>query len=343
MSYDNHMNTPTRTPPQKLRVAVVGTGYLGRFHAQKYAAMPDVDLVALVDSDLARAREIATEIHRDFPDSEPAPASKIDGILCDIDIASVVVPNTAHYAVARPLLQAGVHVMLEKPLTNTLAEADELIALAAHHGLVLQAGHLERFNPAVRYLVDKVQAPLFIEAHRLGGFRNRATDVDVVLDLMIHDLDIVLKLVGQPVVEVRASGYRVLTPKIDIANARLQFRGGCVANLTASRVSLKDMRKIRVFTRGTYLSADCASGENVTVACDPKVGFTPDTRPEVVKHGTSDNLQAELKAFVDAVRGTAPVDVSGEDGRLALALAIDINEAIAAGESADGSTNILPA
>lgn len=315
------------TPAPKLRTAVVGTGYLGRFHAQKYAAMPDVELVAVVDQDLDRAREVATEACTITTGTEAAP--NLDALIGAVDAVSVVVPNTAHYEVARPLLAAGIHVMLEKPLTNTVAQADELIALAAAQGVVLQAGHLERFNPAVRFLCERATEPLFIEAHRLGGFKNRATDVDVVLDLMIHDLDIVLALVGSPVTEVRAAGYRVLTPNIDIANARLQFASGCVANLTASRVSLKDMRKIRVFAEGAYLSADCATRENVMVACDPDVGFTPHTRPELVNHGPTDNLNEELLAFVKAVRGEAPVPVTGQEGRDALALAIEINEAIA--------------
>ena len=310
-------NTP------KIRTAVVGTGYLGRFHAQKYAAMPDVELVAVVDVDLDRARAVAEETGTEA-------VADLNDVIGAIDAASVVVPNIHHYNVARPLLAAGVHTMLEKPLTNTLAEADELIELAARHGVVLQAGHLERFNPAVRFLLERAGTPLFIECHRLGGFKNRATDVDVVLDLMIHDIDIVLTLVGEPLAEIRAAGYRVLTPNIDIANARLQFAGGCVVNLTASRVSLKDMRKIRVFQDGAYLSADCATRENVMVACDPDVGFTPATRPELVNHGPTDNLNDELLAFVKAIRGEAPVPVTGQEGRAALAVAIEINDAIRA-------------
>jgi len=315
-------------PNSKLRTAVVGTGYLGRFHAQKYAAMPDVELVAVVDIDLDRAREVATEACTICTGTEAV--DNLNAVIGSVDAVSVVVPNTHHYDVARPLLDAGIHVMLEKPLTNTLAEADELIALAAEREVVLQAGHLERFNPAVGFLRDRVQDPLFIEAHRLGGFKNRATDVDVVLDLMIHDIDIVLSLVKSPIKEIRAAGYQVLTPKIDIANARLQFESGCVANLTASRVSLKDMRKIRVFQAGAYLSADCATRENVMVACDPAVGFTPATRPELVNHGPTDNLNEELLAFVRAIRGEAPVPVTGQEGRDALAVAIEINESITA-------------
>lgn len=315
------MNTNTK----KIRTAVIGTGYLGRFHAQKYAAMPDVELVAVVDTDLDRARAVASETGTEA-------VTDLNSFLGTIDAASVVVPNIYHYDVAKPLLKAGVHVMLEKPLTNTLAQADELIALAANKNIVLQAGHLERFNPAVKFLLEKAGSPLFIEAHRLGGFKNRATDVDVVLDLMIHDIDIILTLVKSAVKDVRASGYRVLTPNIDIANARIEFENGCVANLTASRVSMKDMRKIRVFQAGAYLSADCATRQNVMVASDPSVGFTPDTVPELVDHGPADNLNEELLAFVRAIRGEGPVPVTGQEGRDALAVAIGINDAIAAGE-----------
>ncbi len=311
------------TPKPKLRAAVIGTGYLGRFHAQKYAAMPDVELVAVVDTNVDRAREVAAETGTEA-------VAQLNDILGSIDAASVVVPNIHHFDVARPLLEAGIHVMLEKPLTNTLAQADQLIALTEGQNVVLQAGHLERFNPAVDFLLARSSSPLFIEAHRLGGFKNRATDVDVVLDLMIHDIDIVLALVKSNVVEIRASGYRVLTPNIDIANARIQFASGCVANLTASRVSLKDMRKIRVFQEGAYLSADCATRENVLVACDPNVGFTPTTRPELVNHGPADNLNEELLAFVQAIRGEVPIAVTGKEGRAALAIAIEINESIAA-------------
>ncbi len=307
---------------KKIKAAVIGTGYLGRFHAQKYAAMPDVELVAVVDTNLDRAREVAAETGTEA-------VTDLDSLLGFVDAASVVVPNIYHYEVARPLLEAGIHVMLEKPLTNTLEQADELIHLAAEKDVVLQAGHLERFNPAVKFLLEKSSAPLFIEAHRLGGFKNRATDVDVVLDLMIHDIDIVLTLVQSPVVEVRAAGYRVLTPNIDIANARIQFESGCVANLTASRVSMKDMRKIRVFQDGAYLSADCATRQNVLVAGDPAVGLTPATAPELVEHGPADNLNEELLAFVRAIRGEDPVPVTGQEGRNALAVAIGINEAIA--------------
>jgi predicted dehydrogenase len=307
---------------KKITAAVVGTGYLGRFHAQKYAAMDDVDLVAVVDVDRERAEAVATEVGCEaFTD--------LAVVIPTIQAASVVVPNIHHFDVARPLLSAGVHTLLEKPLTNTVAEADELIALAADRGVVLQSGHLERFNPAVRILRERTGKPLFIEAHRLSGFKNRATDVDVVLDLMIHDIDIVLSVVKSPLEEIRASGLPVLTSNLDIANARLTFASGCTANLTASRISLKDMRKIRIFQEGTYIAADCATRENVIATRVPVAGAEPRVVPELLKHGETDNLREELLSFIRAVKGEHPVEVTGQEGRDALAVAIEINEAIA--------------
>ena len=319
MGYSSGMTNPNQS---KIKTAVIGTGYLGRFHAQKYAAMDDVELVAVVDVDADRAAAVAAE-------TGCKPCTDLAAILPDIDAASVVVPNVHHFEVARPLLEAGIHTLLEKPLTNTVAQADELIALAAKRGVVLQSGHLERFNPAVQVLRERCGTPLFIEAHRLSGFKNRATDVDVVLDLMIHDIDIVLSLVKSPLEEIRASGLPVLTPNLDIANARLTFAGGCTVNLTASRISLKDMRKIRIFQEGTYLSADCATRENVIATSVPVAGAEPRVVPELMKHGETDNLRDELLSFIKAVRGEHPVEVSGKEGRDALAVAIEINEAIA--------------
>jgi len=306
----------------KIQAAVIGTGYLGRFHAQKYAAMDDVDLVAVVDVDADRAAAVAAE-------TGCAAFTDLKEILPEIQIASVVVPNIHHFEVAKPLLEAGIHTLLEKPLTNTVEEADELIALAADRNVILQSGHLERFNPAVRILRERTGKPLFIEAHRLSGFKNRATDVDVVLDLMIHDIDIVLSVVKSPVEEIRASGLPVLTSNLDIANARLTFESGCTVNLTASRISLKDMRKIRVFQEGTYISADCATRENVIATSTPVAGAEPRVVPELIKHGETDNLREELLSFIRAVKGEHPVEVTGQEGRDALAVAIEINEAIA--------------
>jgi len=314
------MNYSTGNP---LKVAVVGAGYLGRFHAQKYAAMDGVELVAVVDTDPARAAAVAAETGCEA-------GSDLGAVVGRIDAASVVTPNVHHFETARPLLDAGAHVMLEKPLTTTLEQADELIALAAERGVVLQAGHLERFNPAVKVMRERAKRPLFIEAHRLSGFKNRATDVDVVLDLMIHDIDIVLALVGEMPIEIRATGFPVLTPNVDIANARLAFPGGCVANLTASRVSLKDMRKFRLFEDGAYISADCATRENLVVTGRIEPGKPPAIVPEPMRHGPTDNLLEELTSFVKAVRGEGPVEVTGEDGRAALDVALKVNEAAAA-------------
>ena len=313
------MNNPRA---KNLRAAVIGTGYLGRFHAQKYAAMDGVELVAVYDVDPDRAAAVAQETGCET-------VATLADLVGRVDAASVVTPNVHHFDSARPLLEAGIHVMLEKPLTTTLAQADELIALAADKGVVLQSGHLERFNPAVQTMIERADSPLFIEAHRLSGFKNRATDVDVVLDLMIHDIDIVLKVVGEEPAEIRASGFPVLTPNVDIANARLSFPGGCTANLTASRVSLKDMRKFRLFAPGAYISADCATRENLIVKGQVLPGQPPAILPEPLSHGPTDNLLEELKAFVAAVRGEAPVPVTGAEGRAALAVAIEINDTIA--------------
>jgi predicted dehydrogenase len=314
----------------KIKTAVIGTGYLGRFHAQKYAAMDDVELVAVVDTDRERAKAVAAE-------SGGKACTDLHEVIGDIQAASVVVPNTYHYDVAKPLLEAGIHTLLEKPLTNTVAQADELIALAEAKGVVLQSGHLERFNPAVRVLRERTTRPLFIEAHRLSGFKARATDVDVVLDLMIHDIDIVLSVVHAPLEEIRASGLPVLTPNLDIANARLSFTGGCTVNLTASRISLKDMRKIRIFQEGTYISADGATRENVIAPSIPVPGSAPNVVPELMKHGETDNLREELLSFIRAVKGEQPVEVTGKEGRDALAVAIEINEAIAEQLERNGS------
>ena len=305
-----------------MKVAVIGAGYLGRFHALKYAAMEDVDLVAVVDTNEKRAKEVALEAgsraYTDYHD-----------VMDVIDAASVVVPTSLHYQVARELLDAGVHLMVEKPMTTTTHEARELAELGEQKSVIIQVGHLERYNPAIVTLMERVTHPVFIEAHRLSGFKGRATDVDVVLDLMIHDIDIVLSLVKSPVKEIRASGVPVLTPKIDIANVRLIFENGCTANLTASRISLKDMRRIRVFQPGCYLSADCTEKNNLIVtadrsAPDPRLSI----RPEFIRHQDVDILDRELRDFIQNVRlGRRPM-VDARAGMEALDLALRINEAI---------------
>ena len=306
-----------------LKAAVVGAGYLGRFHAQKYAALAGVDLVAVVDVDLERARAVAAET------GAPHACTSLDQVPGTVDLASVVTPNEAHFATTAALLERGIHVLLEKPVTGDVAQAAELERAAAAHGLILQPGFLERFNPAIRFLHGHAPHPRFIEAHRLGAFKARATDVDVVMDLMIHDIDIVLHLVGAPVLEVRASGARVLTGHVDIANARVEFKGGATANLTASRVSLKDMRKVRVFSEGGYAAADCALRENVVVSRSPDGSLPMAPEPRVVRHAACDPLLDEIASFVAAVRGERAVEVPAAAGREAIAVALAIRAAIA--------------
>ncbi|RKZ15847.1 gfo/Idh/MocA family oxidoreductase [bacterium] len=296
-----------------VRVAVVGAGYLGRFHAQKYAALDGAELIAVVDTNAERAAAVAAECgceaHGDL-------ATVTDRI----DAASVVVPTSGHHDVALPLLTAGKHLLLEKPIAPSLAEADAIVAAAATAGVILQVGHLERFNPAIRELVGRVKQPLFIEAHRLSGFSGRATDVDIVVDLMIHDIDILLALVDDRVTDVQAVGAPVITGQVDIANARLEFSGGCCANLTASRVSTQDMRKFRVFQPGGFMSADCARQTNQIVMRGPDDAIVP----EMYEHERADNLMTEIEAFLAAVRGERQPEVSGDAGREALRVALAV-------------------
>jgi predicted dehydrogenase len=307
-----------------IRTAVIGVGYLGRFHAQKYAQMEGVDLVGVVDLSPERAQNVAKEVGtRAYTD--------IHEITGKVDAASVVVPTIYHHEVAKILFSNGIHCMLEKPISTTVEEADELINLAKEQGLILQVGHLERFNPAIKVLEAKVMHPLFIEAHRLSGFKDRATDVDVVLDLMIHDLDIILALVNSPLKEIRAVGVPVLTQKVDIANARLIFENGCTTNLTASRISLQDMRRIRVFQPGAYISADCAEHKSLVVTRDLSAGPMAAIRPEFKTHEGTDMLYDELESFVRTIQGLEEPKVTGEAGRKALKLALDINVQIVQG------------
>ena len=321
---------------KKLRAAVIGVGYLGRFHAQKYAALSgvngEVELVGVVDAHVATSQRVGQELGvAAFADYRELLGSQGNRV----DLVSVASTTESHHAVARDCLAAGVHVLAEKPITVTVAQADELIALAAAKHLVLQVGHLERFNPAWLAVKDRMQRPVFIEAHRMAPFKARGIDVSVVLDLMIHDLDLILPLVGSPVTDLRASGVSVLTDGIDIANARIEFANGCVANLTASRTSTASLRRLRVFQHHEYLSVDF--GERRVVVSRKREGpldeLGPDQLPidsESFQEPPGDALMTEIRAFVDAVKnGTAPV-VSGREGRDALALALEIDRLIAA-------------
>ncbi|MDE3105040.1 MAG: Gfo/Idh/MocA family oxidoreductase [Acidobacteriota bacterium] len=333
---------------QQQRVVVVGAGVFGRNHLRVYqdlqASGAPVQLVGVVDAQ----PEAAARAAADF--SLPGFTSLAECLAAvgPVHAASVCVPTVHHASVAEPLLAAGVDLLIEKPLAGTLQDADRILAAARQHGRIVQTGHLERFNPAVTAARRVLHQPMFFESHRLSVFTPRSLDVDVVLDLMIHDLDIVLSLVGSPVTEVRAVGLPVLSPKVDIANVRLEFANGCVANFTASRVSTERVRKLRFFQPHQYLSLDFARQDllmiDVTAAAGlsmeqlaalaamaqasgqhPSAGLSLKKLP--VEPG--EPLRLELQAFLDAVRHRQPPLVSGDDGRAALQLALEINTAIA--------------
>jgi len=297
-----------------LRAGVIGVGALGRHHARVWASLPGTRLVGVFDADPARAAEVARQHGcRAYADDE--------ALLAEAEVVSVAVPTVDHHAVARRALEHGRDVLLEKPMTSTLAEADDLTALAAARGAILQVGHIERFNPATETLLAAGKGARFVEVHRLGSFSPRSLDVDVVLDLMIHDLDIVLALDGSEPVQIEAVGVPVLTPRVDIANARVRFASGLIANLTASRVSVEKTRKFRVFAPRTYVSADFTAREARVYRLEADEAGRP--RIASARQGAPDRepLLLQIEAFAQAVRDRTRPVVSGEDGRRALALA----------------------
>lgn len=300
-------------------MAVAGVGYLGKFHAQKYANIPGVELVGVADPVEERAREWAEKLGtRAFADHRD--------LLGKTDAVSVVVPTDRHFSVARDFLEAGSDVLIEKPIASTLREADALIAAAKRNRRILQVGHLERFNPAWAAVRERVRTPLFIEVHRLTPFRGRGAEVDVILDLMIHDLDILLNLVRAEAKRVQALGVPVLTEKADIANARIEFAGGAVANLTASRVSAGDRRRLRVFQPNTLVTVDYAAKTALVFkrAPHPETGRVQ-IESESVPVEAGDALEMEIRAFLDCCRKRTTPPVTGEEGKKALALAMRIN------------------
>jgi len=305
-----------------LKVGVIGVGYLGRFHAEKYAALPEVELKGVADLSRPRAQEVARALNTQA-------FSAYQQLLPLVDAVSVAVPTTQHFAVVRDCLKLGCQVLVEKPLSVTVAQAEELVRLARKHGRILMVGHLERFNSAMEELKKRVTRPRFIESHRLAFYKERGTDVDVVLDLMIHDLDHVLSLVPAKVKEIRAAGISVLTDRIDLANARLEFADGCIANLTASRMSFKSMRKFRLFQPEAYLAVDFEARE-LTAACKQEgaLGPIPGVALETRRFPEEDVLLKEITAFVQAVQKGQEPPVSGEAGRDALSLALKINKAM---------------
>jgi len=308
---------------KKIRVGVIGTGYLGKFHAQKYARMNDVDLIGVVDIDKAKADEIA---HRYNVDSYTA----IGSLMGKVDAVSIVVSTPAHFAVSRAFLENNVDVLIEKPMTTTIEEADELIQIASSRNLIIQVGHLERFNPAVIALHDIVKNPRFIETHRLSVYKDRCTDVSVVLDLMIHDIDLISNFIGSEIKNLHAAGTPVITEHTDIANARIEFQNGCVANVTASRISTKNERKIRLFQKDAYISVDFAKHEIKVIKKrdNGENGFLPGMNIKQINLPEGDALDEELKSFIKAVKNREIPKVTGKSGRDALAIALNIMKQI---------------
>lgn len=306
---------------KKLNVAVIGVGSLGQHHARIYSEFEDVELVGVVDADFARAKEIASKFNcRAYAD--------LESLDVKIDAASVVVPTVMHHQVARWLLGRGVHLLLEKPMTRTIEEADDLVDLAGQSELLLQIGHIEQFNTGVKMLKEHLTHPRFIECHRVGPFAGRGTDVHVILDLMIHDIDIILSLVPSELVEIRAAGTSVLTPQIDIANIRFAFADGCVANVTASRVSQEKLRKIRIFQPDAYFSLDYAHQEMMVHRRLFKPDGSPYITTEKISTEKEEPLKAELASFIQSIRGGGVPKVTGEDGRRALDIALRVVDLI---------------
>lgn len=309
----------------RMKVAVIGTGHLGQAHARIYAALEQVELVAVCDTNEAAGKAIAEKHNTRF-------VSDYQALLDTVEAVSIATPTIIHHEITCACLQAGIHVLVEKPIARTLAEADEMIALAAAKDLTLQVGHIERFNPAFALMREHIQQPYFFEAHRLGIFTPRSLDIDVVMDLMVHELDIIASLVPSEVVKVDAVGIPILTPNIDLANARVEFANGCVANITASRVSGERMRKLRVFQPNEYYSLDYADQQVLMCRLIPPAPGA--LRPEIVAQPLAvtprEPLLAEIEAFIAAAQHhTIPI-VSGQDGRRALSLAVDVLEKIRA-------------
>jgi predicted dehydrogenase len=302
------------------RVACIGVGQFGHNHARVYAEIAGVQLVAVCDSNETTGQAVAQKYNTSY-------VADFRQLIGKVDAVSVAVPTVAHHEIACQLLNAGIAVLVEKPLARSLEEADEIIATAERNNTVLQVGHLERFNPAVYAASRIITKPRFFEGHRLSVFTPRSLDIDVVMDLMIHDIDVVLSFVDSDIAEIRAAGVPILTPKIDIANARIEFENGCVANLTASRVSSERVRKLRFFQPSQYISIDYSTQETnvVTINHTPQGRPAFDNRMLETEHG--EPLRIEIESFLAAVAG-APVKTSGQAGRRALALAVGIVEKI---------------
>jgi predicted dehydrogenase len=308
---------------KKVRTAVIGVGYLGRFHAQKYAALPESELIAVVDADPAARERVAAE-------TGCRAAADFMEIAGEVDAVSIATPTPLHHPIARACLERGVHVLVEKPITETPVQARELLELASERSLVLTVGHLERFNSAILALEGTLGTPRFVESHRLAQFKPRGTDVNVVLDLMIHDIDLIQSLVGAPIESIDAVGTSVFSAGLDIANARIRYANGCVANTTASRVSMKVERKLRLFQDDAYISIDLQQKVLTIVrkAEESAAAAPGQVTIEERSYEQGDALKLEIEAFLAAVREGRPPVITGEDGLRALEAAIRITELV---------------
>ena len=323
---------------KNINVGVIGVGYLGRFHAQKYAALEGVTLVGVADVNELQCRQVAGECDcRSF--------SNYKELLPDVDAVSIAVPTSYHCQVAGDCLDAGIDVLLEKPMTVTLAEADELIAKAETGGLILQIGHLERFNPALQAMEPFLTTPVFIESHRIATFKNRGVDVDVVLDLMIHDIDIILNIINSPIKTIHTVGAPVATANTDIANARLIFENGATANVTVSRISRTNVRKMRIFQPGSYINVDFGNKRVMTIQLSDELreNGMPKQVVELRTFADGDALRSEITSFVQHVRERTRPACSGAEGRRALDVALQVMTQIKEHQNLDLFKKILSA
>ncbi len=308
---------------KKIRTAVIGAGYLGKYHAEKYARIDNADLVAVVDVDREAAEKVAKDVGTKAYTSHKE-------ILGEVDAVSIVVPTPLHYDIGMDFLEKRVDILLEKPMTTTIEQADELIRLAESKKCIIQVGHIERFNPALASVKDRIDKPMFIESHRLSIYNERGTDVCVVLDLMIHDIDIISNFAGSKVKAISATGIPVVSASADIANARIEFENGCIANITASRISTKNERKMRIFQQDAYISVDFGNREtSITAPGDNGASsIIPGMTTTRINCADGDALEEELRSFVSAVSGRTEPEVTGRMGREALKTALSIIEQV---------------
>ncbi len=306
-----------------MKVAVIGVGYLGRFHAQKYNSIEGVDLIGVCDANEEQAQKVAKELNT-------TAYTDYTQLMDKVDLVSIVVPTQKHYEVAKVFLTKGVHILLEKPITTTVEQANELIDIAKEKNAVLQVGHLERFNPALMALSEQLDNPLFIEAARLAPFNPRGADVNVILDLMIHDIDIIHSLINSPIKKIDTLGVEVLTSEMDMCNARLEFENGCVANVSASRVSSKAERKMRIFQQDNYITVDFQE-KTLAVYSKDKTDDKPNMasiKSTIKQFDAADALMDEIVSFIETIKTDGQPIVSGEDGRDALLTALTITDKI---------------